>query len=1060
MKKIYLVFLFVIALVILPSVVWWLTPQKQLNVAIIDKTVPDETYREHLGFMWALNYFKYRNEEGRFKEDDYFGTIPKLDTTTVQTNSLPKDYSNIDVIYLADTYGVYKDDLNENLERDGARSEKIVGGLDIEEWNNIVNRLTSNEKSLLVAEYNSFASPTQKEVRDAMLDYLNINWTGWIGRYFYELDPEKNSEIPQWIVEDFGENWNYNGGGFVLVNNFLNEVIVLELDKHISEEGIRLQYTDEGQAFFNINSNPKYDYWFDIITASNQENVLANYQWALTDSGREILEEKGVPISFAAVINNDRKNAKAYYFAGDYNDISKVPFFYQFKGLATVYKYAQMFSDDGFYWSSYLPMMESILTDFNETTVVQGEQKRNDELQYNAKINDQQFEILKDGKWESITFKGVNIGMAKPGYFPGEAAITEEEYYRWFEQIGEMNANTIRVYTLHPPAFYHALVRYNEKADAPLYVLHGIWIDEESLEQTLDAYDKEILSKFHDEMKTIVNVIHGNKNVEPQAGHASGIYDSDISQYVIGWIIGIEWYPPMVKKTNELYATIGQYDGEYFKTQNASAFEYWLAEQMDFLTQYEYEKYKWIRPMSFTNWVTTDVLEHPSEPSVQEDLVSVNPNVIQPKGLANETGQFASYHVYPYYPDFLNYDQEYLNYIDHRGEKNSYAGYLADLRAAHHMPVLIAEFGIPSSRGLTHENPFGWNQGFVSEQKQGEILTHLYEDIIAEDYLGGLIFSWQDEWFKRTWNTMDYDNPERRPYWSNAQTNEQQFGLLSFDQHKIRVDGDLTEWTSTPLYESKGKTPSLSLDVDERYLYIQLNGELLNTNSPRILLDIVPNQGKTSASGVPNAKFSNGVDFIIELNRNKNTQIIIDPYFDYYSYIYGHQLKMIDTESINEKAKSNKFSPIYYALNKKFTLPESGETIPFKSYETGKLLQGNGNFANKDYNSLIDFSWSNENKIELRIPWLLIQAKDPSKKEFMGDFYKNGEDASVFVDEIFIGSLFVNDEGQVVDTLPSMQKGNLQPFKSFTWENWEQPISKERLKQSYEIIQNTFGKYK
>ncbi len=127
-------------------------------------------------------------------------------------------------------------------------------------------------------------------------------------------------------------------------------------------------------------------------------------------------------------------------------------------------------------------------------------------------------------------------------------------------------------------------------------------------------------------------------------------------------------------------------------------------------------------------------------------------------------------------------------------KKNSYAGYLAELHAAHRMPILIAEFGIPGSRGLTHDNPYGWTQGFVSEQEQGEILTHLFEDIMAEDLLGGLVFTWQDEWFKRTWNTMDYDNPNQRPYWSNAQTNEQQFGLLSFDQHKVQVDGDISEW--------------------------------------------------------------------------------------------------------------------------------------------------------------------------------------------------------------------------------------------------------------------------
>lgn len=50
------------------------------------------------------------------------------------------------MIYLADTYGVYKDDLGQE-KRLGQRSEKIVGGLEMEEWQSIVSRLASNKKA-------------------------------------------------------------------------------------------------------------------------------------------------------------------------------------------------------------------------------------------------------------------------------------------------------------------------------------------------------------------------------------------------------------------------------------------------------------------------------------------------------------------------------------------------------------------------------------------------------------------------------------------------------------------------------------------------------------------------------------------------------------------------------------------------------------------------------------------------------------------------------------------------------------------------------------------------
>ncbi len=114
------------------------------------------------------------------------------------------------------------------------------------------------------------------------------------------------------------------------------------------------------------------------------------------------------------------------------------------------------------------------------------------------------------------------------------------------------------------------------------------------------------------------------------------------------------------------------------------------------------------------------------------------------------------------------------------------------------MPVLVAEFGVPSSRGMTHVNVDGMNQGFLSETEQGQMDTRLFQSIVSEGYAGGLLFTWQDEWFKRTWNTMDLDNSNRRPYWNNQQTNEQHFGLLSFDPGKkesaIIVDGESIDW--------------------------------------------------------------------------------------------------------------------------------------------------------------------------------------------------------------------------------------------------------------------------
>ncbi len=731
-----------------------------------------------------------------------------------------------------------------------------------------------------------------------------------------------------------------------------------------------------------------------------------------------------------------------------------MPFLYQFKWLPQFYKFTNAFSDDAFYWSVYIPLMKEILAEHVHKEV--GVAHENKETTYHARIHQNQYEIWMNDTWQPMTLKGVNMGIAKPGYFPGETAITEEEYFQWFTQIGELNANVIRVYTLHPPDFYRALKRYNEQYEQKLYLIHGVWADEEPLEKLLDAFNESIVTNFQGEINKIVDAIHGNTIIEHQPGHASGVYSDDISEYVIGWILGIEWSPFMVEHTNQVHKGLEDFQGNYFETKNAEPFEIWLAQQMETIFAYELETYQSIRPISFTNWPTTDILDHPSDATENEDFASVDPNVIYTKNEAELTGQFASYHVYPYYPDFLNFDEKYTSYVDHRGEKNNYAGYLNELRDAHRLPILIAEFGVPASRGLTHENIYGWNQGFLTEKEQGDIVVRLYEDILAEGLMGGILFTWQDEWFKRTWNTMDYDNPDRRPYWSNAQTNEQQFGILSFDRHKIKVDGQTDDWEQEPIYQkNEGILKSLTMDHDERYVYFKIELNETGNGYPAILLDTLPNQGNNQISFLNDLSFHNGIEFFIRLNQEQ-PRILIDQYYDQFTYQYGYLLEMIEVPEEQPKNNSGQFIPMHYALNKEYYNPEKEEVYEFSSYETGYLRHGNGNPESAEYDSLADY-YFNEKKgiVELRIPWLLLQAKDPSRKEFTGNVYENGIEASEFIEQIFVGLLYIEDD-EAADTLPQSEDGKVREFKHYTWDNWELPQYESRLKQSYDIIQELF----
>lgn len=668
-------------------------------------------------------------------------------------------------------------------------------------------------------------------------------------------------------------------------------------------------------------------------------------------------------------------------------------------------------------------------------------------IKYISKVDDKYFYIYQDKKFKKIFIKGVNIGAAKPGYFPGEFGITKEDYLRWFKYIQDMNANSIRVYTRLMPEFYEALYEYNKEAETPLYVFHGVWLNEEDISKYMDAHNPKIKETFIDETKKMIDIIHGDTSIENEKGHAGGNYTKDVSKYVIGWILGIEWEPDFVIETNNKNKDKTDYDGKYLYTQNASPFEVFLCEVADECIKYETEKYGMQRPVALSNWVTTDMLEHPNEPLEKEDMVTVNPEHIKKKD-SFLSGLFASYHIYPYYPDFMSYDKKYTTYIDDNGKVNPYRAYLKDLRKEHTMPVLVAEFGIPASRGMTHINIHtGFNQGFVEEAKQGEFIVSMLNDIRDEGYAGGLVFSWQDEWFKRTWNTMNLDLPDRRPYWENVQTNEQMFGLLTFEPGEEKsvcyVDGDDSEWGENELINENNI--KLSVNSDEAYVYFKVNLKYFDFEKDIIYIpiDIKKNQGNTKFIK-EDLSFERSVDFIIKINGRDNSSIMVDAYYDHFYYEYSKRLKMDKENKDYEKKDSGIFNNIYLCLNRPLILKEDKRELPLQKYETGKLMFGVANPNSREFNSIADF-YVKGNTIEIRIPWQLLNIMDPSTKMIMDDLYiNNGIEATEF--EGFYAGVIVRKSDDITYTT----------MKKYNYEKWDLPKYHERLKKSYFILKNTF----
>lgn len=689
-------------------------------------------------------------------------------------------------------------------------------------------------------------------------------------------------------------------------------------------------------------------------------------------------------------------------------------------------------------------------------------------VQLKFRTNEDDIEIYQNQKWEKFFAKGVNLGASLPGHFPGELPITKEDYTRWFAMIDEMGANVIRVYTIHPPVFYEALVSYNQKKEGdPLYLMQGIWSPEELLIEKKDAYLPEIREQFRQEIHDAVGAVYGDITIPEKPGKASGKYNANAGPYLIGWHTGTEWDPAMVQETNQRHKALAPYKGTHFQgTPEATAFETWLAEMVDYVAQEE-RKRGWQHPMTFTNWVTTDPLSHPGEPIHQEDLVSVDPTHILPVDW--DAGYFASYHVYPYYPDFFRYDKTLQQVKNDAGQIDTYKAYLQQLKAYHkNMPIMVTEFGVPASWGTAHLGNLGRNQGGHREDQQGEIDAALLREIYDQGYAGGILFVWQDEWFKKTWNTMRFELPEdRRSLWINVLTNESLFGVLGMFPNKegiLAIDGAIADWDKVKPEEKKKldiQIPGFKqiwMTHDEGYVYLQAQLEkAFNPQEQKLYFGVETTPGgNRHGAELGGITLDEGLETLIELGQDKESQIRIASNYDFHARLYGNGYGMIDVNEQDMKDDSGVFKPWKLAVGLEMEPPDSKQYYPMEEVVVGHLARGTTNPADPAYDSLA--AWQVKgNVVEVRVPWMLLGFTDPSSLQVMSYQDEGRALLAETTKGIRILPWLVDRKSGEIEAFPSSKEPYaVSKLPRYSWAAWEKVGYRERKKQSYPILQNAF----
>lgn len=681
------------------------------------------------------------------------------------------------------------------------------------------------------------------------------------------------------------------------------------------------------------------------------------------------------------------------------------------------------------------------------------------------------------GGWTPLFLKGVNLGAALPGKFPSEFP-DKASYARWLKDMGELGANVLRVYTIHPPAFYEALREHNLAVKHPIYLLHGVWVEPPPED---DFTDPAWFAAWQEDMHRVVDLLHGRAAFPPRPGNAGGVYRSDVSPWWLGTILGREWEPYNVAAFLKHHRWEGDWQGRFVAVKGAHAAERFMAQALEAFVAYEHDVYHVQRPTAFTNWPTLDALRHPTEASFQEeqalrkrmglpyveqtkaetfddDSVSIDLEKFEATS-AFRGGLFASYHVYPNFPDFINLDPGYAQARDAEGP-NSYLGYLQALIAHHQRhPVLISEFGLTTSRSSAHWQPQGLTHGGLSEQDQARMLPRLIANVHDAGAAGGILFAWIDEWFKKTWIQAPFELPsERNPLWLNVLDPEQNYGLIGHHPGaggpRFVLDGKARDWKDVPVY-LQGSGLTLKVAADEAWLHVSLGwapGAFDPTRETLVIgLDTLdPRLGNHTLPAGPGLRSEAGLEFAVTLSPTAGTVQVDAPYA--YPVTFQDARRPIRTVD----HPSGPFVSQVLETNRE-RFGRDGTYFQPRRLDLGVLLRGQGDPAAPDYESRADWTVG-EGFLELRLPWGLLHVSDPSSRTVIQEAGDPTDPlGTVRTDGFRLVLARVGPGGEAAATLPVRKDGTVPLPPRFTWPTWDTPRWHAFRKRAFDTVRATFA---
>jgi hypothetical protein len=364
---------------------------------------------------------------------------------------------------------------------------------------------------------------------------------------------------------------------------------------------------------------------------------------------------------------------------------------------------------------------------------------------------------------------------------------------------------------------------------------------------------------------------------------------------------------------------------------------------------------------------------------------------------------------------------------------------------------------------MAHWQPQGWHHGGHDERAQADIDARLTRDIHASGAAGAVLFAAIDEWFKKNWLVIDFENPlERNRLWLNPLDAEQNYGIIAMRagvrDSAMSIDGRANDWRGAKALYSSAAQPSneplqlrsFSVRSDEAYLYLRLDVGRVDWTRANYLIGIDTYRRDLGDMRFPytGAASNVGFEFVLDLRGPANSRLLVDPPYNLYRIVDGYRIYNRPFRS--QPNEDGQYDSIRVAPNRR-RIGRNNVDYPAYTYDRGLLVH-----ALQSQTTLADwYADSTSGIIEIRLAWGMLHVTDPSSRTVLHGDAETGEVAGVETDgfRFVVQSFDPRTPRGSGERLPNAEAA----VPTWTWQMWEEPRWHAEIKPAFETMRQTFA---